>query len=281
MGILSMDFETETETIDIESIDTLWARSAQKEQIDDDVAVIVLKIHHPAFSGSTRSYDMSICGKTMTEWVELAFDKCPVLEIETTQQADILETIRPYLSDKKYTAVFYADTPLLQRRTFLSCLDFAQTKRMNVCKFERGYIFVTDYIRTAERLYSSTLPNFAGQQDFMLVCDMDTFAQAEAILKKRIIDFHLQHGVQILDTTWVSIDADVVIGKNTVIYPNNVLQGKTKIGDNVVLQVGNTIINSQIDDNCRLMHSVIVSSKITQNSDIAPFTYIEKGIMKK
>lgn len=281
MGILSMDFETETEKVDISSIDTLWERGMQKEPIDSDVAVIILKIHHPAFGNNRRSFSMSICGKTMTEWVELAFDKCPILEIETTQGADILDTIRPYLSDKKYTAVFYADTPLLQRKTFLSCVDFAKLKGMNVCKFERGYIFVTDYVRNAEKIYSSTLPNFAGQQDFMLVCDMDTFAKAENVLKKRIIDFHLQHGVQILDTTWTSIDADVEIGENAVIYPNNVLQGKTKIGDNVILQVGNTIINSQIGDNCRLMQSVIVESKITNNSDITPFTFIEKGEIKK
>lgn len=281
MGLLSMDFETETENVDLDSIDTLWSKSTLKEQIDNDVAVIILKIHHPAFTGNLRSYEMSVCGKTMTEWVSLAFDKCPILEIETTVQDDILQTIKPYLSDKKYTAVFYADTPLLQRKTFLSCLDFAQTKRMNVCKFERGYIFVTDYIRTAEKLYSSTLPNFAGLQDFKLVCDMDTFSQAESILKKRIIDFHLSNGVQILDTIWTSIDADVVIGENVIIYPQNILQGKTVIGDNVVLQVGNTIINSQIGDNCKLMHSVINESKITKNSVIEPFTYIDKGEVKK
>ena len=276
-----MDYETETKNIDLDSIDTLWERGMQKEPIDSDVAVIVLKIHHPSFGSSRQSYSITICGKTMTEWVELAFDQCPILEIETTQGADILDTIRPYLSDKKYTAVFYADTPLLQRKTFLSCLDFAKLKGMNVCKFERGYIFVTDYIRNAEKIYSSTLPNFANQQDFMLVCDMDTFAKAENIIKKRIVDFHLQHGVQILDTTWISIDADVEIGENVTIYPNNVLLGKTKIGDNSILYVGNTIMDSQIGNDCRIMQSAIIESKITENSEIMPFTFIEKGKIKK
>ena len=77
------------------------------------------------------------------------------------------------------------------------------------------------------------------------------------------------------------IDADVIIGQNTVIYPQNVLQGKTIIGDNVVLQVGNTIIDSSIGNGSNIMHSVIINSKITNNSSIEPFSYINKGIVKK
>ena len=277
--VLSMDLDTEISTESLNEIDTMWARA--KEPLDNDVAVIILKIHHPAFTGKTRSFDTKIWGKTMTEWVTLAFDKCPVLEIETTPDADILATIRPYLTDSKYTAVFYADTPLLTRKMFLTCLDYTKTKGMNVCKFERGYIFRTDYLRTAEKIYSTTQPNFMGLQDFMVVCDMDTLSKAQAILKRRIIDFHLRNGVQFIDATWISVDADVIIGENTVIYPQNVLQGKTIIGDNVILQVGNTIVDSSIGNGAEIMHSVIVNSKIRDNSKIEPFSYINKGIVKK
>lgn len=279
MSILSMDYETEVESeIDV---DSLWSRATIKQPIDSDCAVIILKIHHNAFTGNKRSFDTKIWGKTMTEWVSLAFDKCPIFEIETTENADLLDTIRPHLTEHKYTAVFYADTPLLRRKIFLSCLDYTQSKGMNVCKFERGYIFKTDYIKAAEKLYSATLPAFLGLKDFMVVDSMDSLMQAQAELKKRIIDFHLQNGVQFIDATWTSVDADVIIGENTLIYPQNVLQGKTVIGDNVILQVGNTIIDSGIGDNCTIMHSVIVGSKITPNSTIEPFSYINKGIIKK
>ncbi len=280
MSILSMDYETEITSDSLDEIDTMWSRTTQKAPLDSDVAVIILKIHHPAFTGSTKSFDTKIWGKTMTEWVSLAFDKCPILEIETTPQADVLETIRPYLTEHSYTAVFYADTPLFRRKMFLTCLDFVKSRGMNVCRFERGYIFRTDYVRTAERLYSASQPNFEGLQDFLVVCDMDTLSQAQAVLKKRILDFHLKNGVQFIDANWTSVDADVIIGENTVIYPQNVLQGKTIIGNNVVLQVGNTIIDSAIGNNSNIMHSVIINSKITENSKIEPFSYINKGIVK-
>ncbi|MBO5102923.1 MAG: hypothetical protein J6C13_02400 [Clostridia bacterium] len=277
MAILSM--QEEIKTRDWEELDSVFARTS--EPLDNDVAVIILKIHHPAFASNQKSYDYSIWGKTLTEWVSLAFDTCPILEIETSLNADILQTIKPCLSDKKYTAVFYADTPLLQRKTFLSVLDYAKTKRMNVCKLERGFVFVTDYLRTAEKIYASTTANLDFQDDFYMVSDMDSLNYASEKLKKRIINFHLQHGVQILDSNWTSIDADVTIGKNVVIYPQNILQGKTHICDNVILKAGNTIDNSLIGKNCQVMHSVIETSKIRDNSIIEPFSYIKNGEIKK
>lgn len=280
MSILSMDYETEIESEKID-VDSLWERSAIRQPLDSDCAVIILKIHHSAFTGGKRSFDTKIWGKTMTEWVALAFDKCPIFEIETTEEADILDTIRPHLTNHKYTAVFYADTPLLRRKIFLSCLDYTQSKGMNVCKFERGYVFKTDYVKSAEKLYSASLPNFIGLQDFMVVDNMKSLVEAQSVLKNRIIDFHLKNGVQFIDSTWTNIDADVIIGENSVIYPQNVLQGKTVIGDNVTLQVGNTIIDSAIGNGCNIMHSVIVGSKITPNSTIEPFSYISNGIIKK
>ena len=279
MAILSMEEEITTKEQSWVELDNIFART--REPLDSDVAVIILKIHHPAFLGSRKSFDYSLWGKTLTEWVSLAFDTCPILELEITQASDILYTIKPYLSDKKYTAVFYADTPLLQRKNFLNIIDYVKTKRLNVCKLERGYVFVTDYLRTAEKIYSSTTANLDFKDDFLLVCDMDSLSKASAILKNRILKYHLEHGVQILDTNWTSIDADVVIGENVTIYPQNILQGKTIIGDNVVLQAGNTLINSQIGNNCQIMQSVIDRSKIRDGSIIEPFSYIKNGEVRK
>ena len=279
MAILSMEQEVTTKEDSWVELDNIFART--REPLDSDVAVIILKIHHPAFLGKRKSFDYSLWGKTLTEWVSLAFDTCPILELETTASSDILYTIKPYLSDKKYTAVFYADTPLLQRKNFLNIIDYVKTKRMNVCKLERGYVFVTDYLRTAEKLYSSTSANLDFKDDFLLVCDMDSLSRASTILKDRILKYHLERGVQILDTNWTSIDADVIIGENVTIYPENILQGKTIIGDNVVLQAGNTIKNSQIGNNCEIMHSVIDKSKIRDGSKIEPFSYIYQGEVKK
>lgn len=277
MAILSMEEDTE--------IDNSWAEideifGLKRESLDSDVAVIVLKIHEPAFGVQKRSYDYRICGKTLTEWVCMACANCPIFEIETTAERDLLDTIRPHLSDKKYTAVLYADTPLLERQTFLGILDYVKQKRMNVCKLDRGYIFVTEYLRTAERIYSSVSANLNIKDDFMRVFDMESFARAQQVLKNRVLGFHLAKGVEILDMVTTHIDADVVIEPNTVIYPNNTILGHSVIGGNTILYPNNTIDNSQIGDNCKIWSSVIERSKIRNNSKIEPFSFIQNGEVK-
>jgi len=269
-------------TSDLEiDIDTLWEKVTQKEPIDSDVGVIILRQHHSAFNTTCRSFNLKVWGKSLIQWVSLAFDKCPILELDYQEGEDILTTIRPHISDKKYTAVFYADTPLFERRTFLSVLDFVQTKRMNVCKLERGYIFVSDYIKTAERIYTSTCPNFAGKDEFMIAKDMESLEKISQILKSRIFDYHMKQGVQIIDKGSVSIDADVVIGNNVIIYPNNSLEGETIILDNVILNTGNVIINSRIGENTKLRNCVIMNSQIEKNSELEPFSVIDNGVVKK
>ena len=279
MEILSMEQEVRTSRDNWDEIDRFFAR--EKEPVDNDVAVIVLKVAYSTFSNNKKSYEYKIWGKSLVEWVNLAFDKCPILEIEIRDGVDILNVIKPYLSDKKYTAVFYADTPLLQRKTFLSIVDYAKNKRMNVCRLERGFVFVTEYLRTAEKLYSTMVPNLDFGNEFMIVKDMDSLSKASEILKKRILEYHLQNGVEIVDINWTSIDADVVIGDNVTIYPNNILQGKTVVGDNVILQTGNTIINSHIGNGCVLCNSVVDKSKIKDGTNLVPFSYVLEGNIKK
>lgn len=279
MAILSMEEAVLTERrSDWKEIDEIFG--LQQESIDGDVAVIVLKIHQPAFLSTKKSFDYRICGKTLTEWVCLAFADCPVLEIEAREDDDLLSTIKPHLSNKKYTAVFYADTPLLQRKTFLGIINYAKEKRMNVCKLERGYVFITEYLRSAERLYSSVGSNLDIGDDLIKVCDTDTLQYAQEVIKKRILSYHIERGVEILDMANTSIDADVVIGQNTVIYPNTTLLGRTAIGSNVMIYPNCTIFNSQIGNNCKIYNSVIQSSKIRDNSIIEPFCFIENGEIK-
>ncbi len=277
MAILSMQEEKKIEN-DWSEIDEVFG--FRRESIDSDVAVIILKIHEAAFGSDKRSFDYRICGKTLTEWVSLACADCPILEIETSEERDLLSIIRPHLSDKKYTAVLYADTPLLERQTFLGIIDYAKQKRMNVCKLDRGYIFVTDYLRTAERIYSSVNANLNIGDDFMRVMDIPSFLRAQQILKNRVLGYHISSGVEILDPMSTNIDADVMIAQNTVVYPNNTILGRSVIGRDTMLLPGNTIINSQIGDGCKITSSVIEHSKIRDNSIIEPFSYVHNGEVK-
>lgn len=267
--------------IDIQNeVDAVFKRYA-KLPIDNDVGVIILKQHHPECGCRDKSYDIKIWGKTIKDWVELAFDTCPIMELDYREGVDVLNIVKPYLSDKKYTAVFFADTPLFRRETFLNVLDYVQTKRLNVCKLERGYVFVTDYLRNVDKIYSTVYPNMVDSQEFWIAKDLLSIEKISKVLRDRIVDFHSEQGVQFVDKSSVNIDADVVIGDNVTIHANNTIQGNSIISDDVVLYTGNIIVDSKIGDGCVLRYSVIEGSDVPDDSEVPPFSHIDKGIVKR
>ena len=99
-------------------------------------------------------------------------------------------------------------------------------------------------------------------------------AEAENILRKRINNRHMENGVTLIDPNSTYIGDDVEIGRDTVIYPGNVIEGNTKIGENVVLYPNSRISNSTISNNVEIQSSVIIDSKIGEGTTVGPFAYI-------
>ena len=99
-------------------------------------------------------------------------------------------------------------------------------------------------------------------------------AEAEEILRKRINRFHMDNGVTLIDQNTTYIGADVVIGYDTIIYPNNVLEGNTIIGKGVTLYPNSRIVDSTIGDSVTVTSSVILESSVGKNTKVGPFAYI-------
>ena len=163
----------------------------------------------------------------------------------------------------------------------MSIIDYVKTKGLNVCKVERGYVFDTEYIINAQRIFASTTVGLGDADDFVVANSMQAITNITKILRNRIIDYHIRKGVQFLDKDRVYIDADVSVGDNVIIYPGNVLQGHTEIQDNVVLYPNNQITDSKIGQNSTISYSVIRNSQISSDSEIGPFSFVDKGKIKK
>ena len=102
-------------------------------------------------------------------------------------------------------------------------------------------------------------------------------AEAEAILRRRILTDHMLNGVTIVDPLSTYIEVDVQIGQDTVIYPNTHLRGKTIIGEDC--QIGpNTIIeSSRIGDLCTILAAVIEQSVVEDEVHMGPFAHLRPG----
>ncbi|MGH4049922.1 MAG: bifunctional UDP-N-acetylglucosamine diphosphorylase/glucosamine-1-phosphate N-acetyltransferase GlmU [Clostridium sp.] len=99
-------------------------------------------------------------------------------------------------------------------------------------------------------------------------------ADAQAIMRKRINIKHMENGVTIMDPSNTYIDREVVIGKDTIIYPGNILEGNTIIKEDCILYPNNRICDSVLENGITIQSSVVMESRIGEKTTVGPFAYI-------
>lgn len=138
----------------------------------------------------------------------------------------------------------------------------------------QGEFYLTDVI---EILKNENKPVGAMPTEFEETLGVNSrveLAQADKILRKRINKKHMENGVTIIDPENTYIGSEVEIGNDTVIYPGNVLEGKTIIGNNCILYPNSRIQDSVLEDNINVQSSVVLESHIGENTTVGPFAYI-------
>lgn len=100
-------------------------------------------------------------------------------------------------------------------------------------------------------------------------------ATAERILRDRIRERWMEHGVTLIDpaTTW--IDAEVTIGQDVVLYPHVTLEGRTTIGQDTLVRSHSRIANSTIGERV-VVHDccVVTESQVENEAVIGPFAHL-------
>jgi bifunctional UDP-N-acetylglucosamine pyrophosphorylase / glucosamine-1-phosphate N-acetyltransferase len=104
--------------------------------------------------------------------------------------------------------------------------------------------------------------------------DRVALAQAGKIMQQRINEKHMRNGVTIIDPEQTYIDATVVIGQDTVIYPGTMVKGNTVIGTDCIIGPNSEILNCDIGNRTSICQSVTHDSKIGSDVQIGPFAHI-------
>jgi bifunctional UDP-N-acetylglucosamine pyrophosphorylase/glucosamine-1-phosphate N-acetyltransferase len=113
-----------------------------------------------------------------------------------------------------------------------------------------------------------------NSDDILGINDKVQLYAAEQIMKKRINEGLMRNGVIIIDPNTSYIDADAKIGRDTVIYPNTIIEGETEIGEDCVIGPNSRIVDSFIDEGAEVANSVVLQSKIGHKTKVGPFAYI-------
>ncbi len=143
--------------------------------------------------------------------------------------------------------------------------------------------YLTDVISILNKDgYKTGAVDIADEEEILGVNDRSQLAEAEMILRFRKIDELFESGVTITDPSTTYIDADVVIGQDTIIKPNTHIEGRTKIGRNCIIGPDTTIINSKISDDVSIIYSCVENSEINKNVKIGPYSHIRpESILKE
>ena len=101
-------------------------------------------------------------------------------------------------------------------------------------------------------------------------------ADMERLLSRRVVKrLMLDYGVTFIDPKHTYISEQASIGRDTVIYPNVLIEGGTQIGDGCTIRSGTRITDSKIGhaveilDNC-----VIVDSEISNQCTVGPMAHL-------
>lgn len=220
---------------------------------------------------------------------------------------------RPYLEDKKgFVLTLAGDMPLITGKMLEDMVQFAEeggyhavalsTKAGNPVGCEASSICCFDILSLIEALDKLDADNAkanyyftdlltalenSGKRigvyeaedsgEFIRVTNKIDLARAEKAMRLRINYGHMEKGVTIIDPENTYIGFKVVVGSDTVIYPGNVLEGETIIGEGCILYPNSRIVDSKIGRGTQIQASVILNSQIGEDTTVGPFAYIRPG----
>lgn len=111
----------------------------------------------------------------------------------------------------------------------------------------------------------------------MAAVDRASLWTCDYLMNARIIAEHFKNGVSLMDPASTRIGPEVTIGRDTVIWPNVILTGKTHIGENCVIKNGCTLNDTLIGDGCTLQHVVSNKAEVGRRVTIGPYVNLRPG----
>lgn len=220
---------------------------------------------------------LKILNRQLHEWLSLAVKNFPFVVLQIKENSDIKKLISAYLKNFEYTIVLYSYTPLITSETIDSIADYIIYKKINACKLSVGMAFKNSYFLQDKFEYDNIY--LQNENDFYIVENIKQCNVAKNIIIQRINNYHIERGVNILNSNTVIIEPDVNIQSDVEICQNNTILGKTILRNNVILKENNVIENSLIESGVGISNSIVKNCKIGKNSLILPFCSLENVVV--
>jgi bifunctional UDP-N-acetylglucosamine pyrophosphorylase/glucosamine-1-phosphate N-acetyltransferase len=135
--------------------------------------------------------------------------------------------------------------------------------------------YLTDVIEVlSDEGYNVAALTFDDPSQLYGINSREQLSQAEGIMRIKINKKHMENGVSFINPESTYIDSSVIIGKDTLVYPNVYLEKNTIIGEDCIIRSNSRIVDSVIEDSVDIEASLIEKSYVGSNSHIGPFAHL-------
>ena len=244
-------------------------------------AILYLKNDYEAELAGTRVFDKFLIDYTVNEIRRLDIDTIYLvgnLDIDNVIRRNSLEEVFNELKGTEGKCILLSPFyPLIEKEDYERLLAlhnnaaFIDEGENIVPVFAINNSLLSSYDRLSyDGLYleEEKLKRFSSPKDV---------ASLQASLKERINSKWLEKGVVIIDPERTNIGSDVFIDKNTVIYPETVIEGRCSIGKNNIIGRACHLSDVVMGDDNRIENSNIKDSIIHNGCQIGPEAIIEEG----
>lgn len=158
------------------------------------------------------------------------------------------------------------------------CFDrealFGALAKLN-CNNAQGEYYLTDVFSILndqkEKVWAVTADDY---EQTLGINSRVQLANAERILRERKAVELMENGVTIMDPSSTFIDTDVVVGKDTIIYPFTWLEGNTVIGENCEIGPNTRLTDTTIGDGITMHFAYAHECEVGSGAIVGPYVHL-------
>jgi bifunctional UDP-N-acetylglucosamine pyrophosphorylase/glucosamine-1-phosphate N-acetyltransferase len=143
----------------------------------------------------------------------------------------------------------------------------------------QGEYYITDAVRLLlERGEKVVAVKHDDAEEVLGVNTRAELARAGTTLYARKAAALEAAGVTLLDAARSWIDPRARVGRDTVVYPDVIVEGATVIGEDCTLYPGSRVVDSRIGRRVQVKdHTVVLQSRVADDVQLGPFAHIRPG----
>jgi bifunctional UDP-N-acetylglucosamine pyrophosphorylase/glucosamine-1-phosphate N-acetyltransferase len=151
-----------------------------------------------------------------------------------------------------------------------------ETLRRIAAGNSQGEYYLTDLIALyCERGLRVETHHVEAPQEVLGINSRMELAEVSRLMRQRKNDDLMAAGVTLVDPDATYVDRDAEIGRDTVIHPGVIVEGRTRIGIGCEIQAYVRIADSEVGDNVTIKNfSVVTASRVASGASIGPFAHL-------